>query len=185
MKVTNTKLDGVLIIEPVYHQDYRGYYSEVYSKKTLEQLGIFNTFVQDNHSYTIKKDTIRAIHFQNNPKSQCKLVRCTNGRVLDVVVDLRQDSPTYKQWISVELSKENKKQVYIPHGFGHGFLTLCDDCEVLYKVDQYYDPTLDRAIAWNDPQINILWQVKDPIISLKDSNAPTLKDSDVNFKMEQ
>ena len=179
-KITELGL-GVKIIEPDYFEDFRGYYCETYSKKTLEQLGIIIEFVQDNHSYSLKKGTIRGIHFQNNPKPQVKLVRCVTGRVMDYAVDLRKDSPTYKQWVCIELSKENRKQILIPHGFGHAFITLTDDCEVLYKVDNFYDPKLDRAIRWDDPEINIPWNIKEPIVSKKDIIAPNLKDSDVNF----
>ena len=175
---------GVKVIEPDYFEDFRGYYSEVYSKRTFETLGLDIDFVQDNHSYSIKKGTIRGIHFQNNPIPQLKLVRCTNGRVMDYAVDLRRDSPTFKQWVCVELSKENRKQIMIPEGFGHAFITLCDECEVLYKVNGLYEPSLDRAIRWDDPEISIPWGIDDPIVSKKDINAPYLKDSDVNFSIK-
>lgn len=184
MKITNLELEGVKIIEPQVFEDFRGYYKESYSARTLKQYGIDSVFVQDNHSRTLKKNTIRGIHFQNNPKPQIKLVRCTRGKILDVVVDLRKDSPTFKKWLAIELSEDNNKQIWIPNGFGHGFLTLVDECEVLYKVDEFYEPQYDRAIAWNDPEINIQWGVKEPILSVKDINAPLLKDSDVNLSME-
>lgn len=184
MKITNLELPGVKIIEPRVFEDYRGYYKESYSARKFANNGIDTVFVQDNHSRTLKKGTIRGIHFQNNPKPQIKLVRCTRGRVLDVVVDLRKDSPTFKKWLAVELSEENNKQIWIPSGFGHAFLTLVDDCEVLYKVDEFYEPEYDRAIKWNDPEININWGIENPIVSEKDTNAPLLKDSDVNFSVE-
>ena len=177
-------MTGVKIIEPRVFEDYRGYYKESYSARKFMEHGINTVFVQDNHSRTLKKGTIRGIHFQNNPKPQIKLVRCTRGRVLDVVVDLRKDSPTFKQWLAVELSEDNNKQIWIPNGFGHAFLTLEDDCEVLYKVDEFYEPSCDRAIAWNDPEIKIDWGIAEPIVSEKDMMAPTLKDSDVNLIME-
>lgn len=176
---------GVLLIEPDYYEDYRGYYSESYSKRSLEEVGIFIDFKQDNHSYTKKCGTIRGIHFQNNPYPQTKLVRCTNGTIMDYVVDLRSDSETYKKWIGIELSKENRKQILIPKGFGHAFITLTDDCEVLYKVDNFYNMVYDRAIKWDDPDINIPWQICNPIISIKDMNAPLLKNSDNNLKINQ
>lgn len=175
---------GVKVIQPDYFEDYRGYYCETYSQRTMKSLGIDMVFVQDNHSYSIKKGTIRGIHFQNNPVPQAKLVRCTNGKVMDYAVDLRRDSPTYKQWVCVELSKENRKQILIPSGFGHAFITLTDDCEVLYKVDGLYEPKLDRSIKWDDPEINIPWGITDPIVSQKDIKAPYLKDSDCNFTMK-
>ena len=184
MKITETKLPGVKVLEPTYFEDYRGYYVESYSARLLKEHGLTSVFVQDNHSFTLKEGTIRAIHFQNNPKPQVKLVRCIRGTVLDVVVDLRKDSPTFKEWILMVLSAENRKQLWIPSGFGHGFLTLCDNCEIQYKVDEFYEPSYDRAIAWNDPDINIQWPVATPTVSAKDMAAPFLKDSDVNFSVE-
>jgi dTDP-4-dehydrorhamnose 3,5-epimerase len=185
MTVTQTALLGVKIIEPTYFEDYRGYYAESYSARTLvNDYGIKTVFVQDNHSFSLQRGTLRGIHFQNNPKPQIKLVRCTNGTVLDFAVDLRSDSPTFKQYISVVLSADNHKQIWIPAGFGHAFLTLTDNCEVLYKVDEFYEPKLDRAIRWNDPEIAIAWSIANPIISQKDIDAPTLQNSDVNFTME-
>jgi dTDP-4-dehydrorhamnose 3,5-epimerase len=184
MKITELGLPGVKILEPLYHEDYRGYYAESYSARTLEEHGIRNVFVQDNHSFTLSKGVIRGIHFQNNPKPQVKLVRCSGGTVLDVAVDLRRDSLTFKKWVSVVLSAANRKQILIPNGFGHAFLTLTDDCEVLYKVDEFYEPRCDRAIQWNDPDLAIAWPVKDPVVSKKDTDAPMLKDSDVNLTME-
>ena len=176
---------GVKVIEPDYFEDYRGYYCEVYSKRTLQNLGLKIDFVQDNHSYSMRKGTIRGIHFQNNPVPQAKLVRCTSGRVMDYAIDLRKDSPTFKQWVSVELSKENRKQILIPSGFGHAFITLTDECEVLYKVDGLYEPKLDRSIRWDDPEINIPWNCDNPIVSQKDINAPFLEKSDCNFTLEK
>lgn len=184
MKITELELEGVKILEPKYFEDYRGYYVESYSARTLKELGIDTVFVQDNHSYTIKKGTIRGIHFQNNPKPQIKLVRCVRGRVLDVVVDLRKNSPSYKKWLAVELSEENRKQIWIPEGYGHAFLTLEDNCEIQYKVSEFYYPEFDRAIAWDDEEINVNWNIDNPIVSEKDKNAPKLRDSDVNFVKE-
>ena len=181
MKVTELDLPGVLLIEPDVFKDYRGYYMESYSKRTLEKYGINDEFVQDNHLLSLKKGTIRGIHFQNAPYAQSKLLRCTKGKILDVVVDLRKDSLTYKKWISIELDAESKKQIYIPRGFGHACMSLVDDTEVQHKVDNLYYPEYDRAIAWNDPELNIEWGIKDVIVSEKDKNASLLKDSDVNF----
>lgn len=184
MYIEELSLPGVKIFLPKYFEDFRGYYCETYSSRTMKQHGIDTVFVQDNHSYSIKKGIIRGIHFQNNPKPQVKLVRCTRGRIMDYVVDLRKDSPTFKKWIAVELSEENRKQIWIPSGFGHAFITLQDNCEVQYKVDEWYYPEYDRAIAWNDPDIGIDWGIDNPIISEKDTKAPMLKESDVNFTME-
>jgi dTDP-4-dehydrorhamnose 3,5-epimerase len=183
MRIVSTALPEVKTLEPEYHEDYRGYYSEVYSARTFAEQGIVATFVQDNHSFSLQRGTLRGIHFQNNPKAQAKLVRCARGTILDVVVDLRSDSPTFKQWSSVVLSADNRKQVWIPRGFGHAFLTLTDKCDVLYKVDEFYEPEFDRAIKWDDPEIGIAWPIHDPIISDKDKTAPLLCNSDVNLSL--
>ena len=181
MKITELELPGAKLIEPTYFEDFRGYYCETYSARTLKEFGIDTVFVQDNHSFSQKKGTLRGIHFQNEPKAQTKLVRCVSGTVNDVIVDLRKGSPTFGKWISVILSAENRRQLWIPKGFGHAFLTLTDNCEVLYKVDEFYEPSLDRAIQWNDPEIGIEWPDTNVIISHKDETAPALKNSDVNF----
>lgn len=157
---------------------------ESYSERSLSKLGINDRFVQDNHLRSIKAGTIRGIHFQNNPKAQSKLLRCTKGSIQDVVVDLRKGSPTYKKWISVILDDVKKEQIYIPRGFGHACMSLEDNVEVQYKVDNLYEPQYDRAIAWNDPELAIQWMMKDIIVSEKDKKAPMLKDSDVNFSFE-
>lgn len=182
MQVIDTALPEVKILEPKYFEDYRGYFCETYSKRTVEKCGIFCEFVQDNQSLTLKKGTIRGIHFQNAPHAQSKLVRCIRGRIMDFAVDLRKSSPTYKKWVSVELSEENHRQLWIPAGFGHALLTLVDNCEVQYKVDEFYFPDYDRGIAWNDPEIGIGWGISTPIVSEKDANSPPLCKSDVNFE---
>lgn len=181
MKITRTDIEGLIIIEPQVFGDHRGWFCESYSKKKLSECGIDCEFVQDNHSFSAHKGTIRGLHFQLNPKAQAKLVRCTRGRILDVAVDIRKGSPTYKKWVAVELSDENKKQFFIPKGFAHGFLTLTENVEVQYKTDEYYAPEYDRSIAYNDTEINVDWGIKDPILSEKDKKAPKLCDSDVNF----
>ena len=154
---------------------------ETYSKQTLKELGIVTDFVQDNQSMSAKKGTLRGLHFQNAPKAQTKLIRCTKGAILDVAVDIRRGSPTYLKWISVELTAENKRQLYIPKGFAHGFVTLVDDVEIQYKVDDYYAPECDRSILYNDEEIGVNWGTIEPVLSQKDLNAPRLKDSDFNF----
>lgn len=184
MKTIKTALGGVIIIEPKIFGDDRGWFTETYSKVKLEEIGINSDFVQDNHSFSAQKGTLRGIHFQNNPHAQAKLIRCTKGAVLDVAVDLRRNSPTYKQWVSIELSAENKKMFFIPKGFGHGFLTLTNDVEFQYKVDDYYSPECDRSIRFDDPEIAIDWGIAEPILSDKDKGAPLLKDSDVNFELK-
>ena len=176
MKITKTKLDGVVVIEPDVFGDNRGFFMESWNKKKMEEAGLFYDFVQDNHSKSTVKGTIRGIHFQKGDKAQAKLVRCVKGAVLDIAVDLRKNSPTFKQWVSVELSAENKKQLLIPRGFGHGFLTLTDDVEFLYKADNYYAPEADAGICWNDPDIGVEWGVENPILSEKDKKNLFLKD---------
>lgn len=188
MKKIETKIPGVVVIEPDVHGDHRGYFMETYSTSNFHALGIDNVFVQDNMSFTAKKGTLRGLHFQNDPMAQAKLVSCTKGTVIDVAVDIRKGSPTYKQWVAVELSEENKKMFFIPRGFAHGFLTLTDDVEFRYKVDNLYSKEHDRGIRYDDPSVNVDWggllNGIEPILSDKDKNGPTLDESDCNFKYE-
>ena len=181
MNFIKTELEGVYIIEPKVFGDHRGFFMESYSKRVFEEAGLHYDFVQDNHSSSAVKGTLRGIHFQRGDKAQAKLVRCVKGAVLDVAVDLRPNSPTYKKWVGVELSAENKRQLLIPRGFGHAFLTLTDDVEFLYKADNYYAPEADGGIRWNDPDIGVDWGVEEPILSQKDANAPLLKDAVTDF----
>lgn len=184
MNVVKTEIEDVLIIEAKVFGDNRGWFTETYSKEKFKELGIDIDFIQDNHSFSAQKGTLRGLHFQLNPKAQTKLVRCTKGKILDVAVDIRKGSPTYKKWVAVELSEENKKQLLVPKGFAHGFLTLTDDVEVQYKVDEYYAPECDRSIRFDDPEIGVDWAVENPILSEKDLKAPLLKDSDADFSLK-
>jgi len=181
MNSIKTELEGVYILEPKVFGDPRGWFTESWSKRTMEEAGLHYEFVQDNHSFSAQKGTLRGIHFQMEPYSQAKLVRCTKGAVLDVAVDLRKNSLNYKKWVAVELSAENKRQFLIPRGFGHAFLTLTEDVEFLYKADRYYNFDSDRSIAWNDPEVHIKWPIADPILSDKDKRAPLLKECDINY----
>lgn len=181
MNLVKTKLDGVVIIEPDVFGDNRGFFLESWNKKRMEEVGLFYDFVQDNHSFSAVKGTLRGIHFQKGDKAQAKLVRCVRGAVLDVAVDLRKNSSTFKQWEGVVLSEDNKKQLLIPRGFGHAFLTLTDNVEFLYKADNYYAPDADCGIKWNDPDINIIWGIENPILSDKDRVHPLLKELDCLF----
>lgn len=181
MKRTDLKLPGLCVIEPQVFGDYRGYFMETYSTKAFADIGIQTVFVQDNQSFTAQKGTLRGIHFQNAPMSQAKLIRVTRGTVMDVAVDLRKGSPTYKQWESIEISAENKCMLYIPRGFGHGFVTLTDDVEFCYKVDNLYSREHDRGIRFNDPDIGVEWGITNPLLSQKDMTSPMLCDSDCNF----
>ncbi len=184
MRRIDTKLPGVCIVEPELHGDARGWFMETYSTAAMRAIGIDAAFVQDNQSFSAGRGTLRGIHFQNEPMAQAKLVRVVRGAVLDVAVDLRRGSPTYRQWVAVELSAENRRMLYIPRGFGHGFVTLTDEANFCYKVDNLYCPELDRGVRWNDPSIGVDWGVEDPILSKKDMNSPLLADSDCNFVYE-
>lgn len=181
MKVVSTDIEDLFIIEPQVFGDSRGWFMESWSQKKMEEAGLFYNFVQDNHSFSALKGTLRGLHFQKGSSSQAKLVRCVRGAVLDVAVDLRKNSKTYKKWVGCILSEENKKQFLIPRGFAHGFLTLTDNVEFVYKADNYYDPQADRNIIWNDEEINIDWGIENPILSEKDKKAPKLSESDVDF----
>lgn len=183
MKFTKTYLDGVMIVEPAVFGDHRGWFMEAYNEVNFKKNGVNIKFVQDNQSFSATKGTLRGLHYQLNPKAQTKLVRCTRGAIFDVAVDIRKGSPTFGKWFGIELTAENKKQLLIPKGFAHGFMTLTEDVEVQYKVDEFYAPECDRGIIWNDPQIGIDWPIDiQPILSSKDEIAPLLKDAEINFK---
>lgn len=181
MDIIKTSIQDLYIIQPQVFGDSRGWFTESWSKKAFEEAGLYYDFVQDNHSFSANKGVLRGLHYQKGEAAQAKLVRCTRGGVLDVVVDMRKGSPTYMKWEAVELSCQNHRQLLIPRGFLHGFLTLTDNVEFQYKVDNYYNQEADRSIRWDDPEINIDWGVKDPILSDKDKNAPFLRDSDIDF----
>ncbi len=175
-------LEGVWIIEPEVFGDNRGFFMETWSRREFEENGLFYDFVQDNHSSSTLKGTLRGIHFQRGSKAQAKLMRCVRGTVLDVAVDLRPSSPTYKQWQAVELSEENRRQILIPRGFGHGFLTLTDHVEFLYRADNPYAPEDDTGLLWNDPELGIEWGIENPILSEKDRHNPLLRDTVTGFE---
>ncbi|SHG03556.1 dTDP-4-dehydrorhamnose 3,5-epimerase [Ornithinibacillus halophilus] len=182
MKFTKTNLEDVIIIEPAIFGDHRGWFMETYNEENFLENGINIKFVQDNQSFSAAKGTLRGLHYQLNPKAQIKLVRCTRGAIYDVAVDIRKGSPTFGEWFGIELTAENKKQLLIPKGFAHGFMTLTEDVEVQYKVDELYAPECDRGIVWNDPTIGIDWPMDIiPVLSAKDEKAPLLKDADNNF----
>ena len=173
--MTRTELDGVLLIDVDFHRDDRGFFVESYHKQRFAEQGIPLDFVQDNHSRSVK-GVLRGIHFQDSSAPMAKLVRCTAGRVLDVAVDLRVGSPTFGRWTATELSLENMRQLLVPVGFGHAFLTLTETADVIYKCSGYYAPSAEGAIRWNDPDLKIQWPVKDPIVSDRDAVAPSLQD---------
>lgn len=184
-KVTQLALPEIRILEPQVFPDNRGSSMESLNIRDLEALGINYRFVLDYQADNLLKHTLRGIHFQNNPHAQTKLVRVVHGAIMDFVVDLRSDSPTFKQWTKCELSSANHRQILIPNGFGHAFVTLEDDTSVLYKFDDYYDRECVRTIRWDDPEIAIDWGFSDLIMSESDRAAVTLKDSDVNYSMEK
>lgn len=181
MNIIKTDLLGVYIFEPKVFGDNRGWFIESWSEKTMDEAGFHYNYVQDNHSFSAEKGTLRGLHCQKGDSAQAKLVRCTRGAIMDIVVDVRKGSPTYKQWITVELSESNFRQLLIPRGFLHGFLTLTDDVEFVYKVDNYYDKENDRTVRWNDPEFGIHWGIENPILSERDANAPLYCDSDIDF----
>jgi dTDP-4-dehydrorhamnose 3,5-epimerase len=170
MDVRATKLKGVVVLKPQRFVDGRGFFVEVYAERRFREARIKTNFVQDNQSFSLRRGTIRGLHFQLPPAAQAKLVRVTRGSAYDVAVDLRLGSPTYGQWIGERLSADGGEQIYLPQGFAHGFCTLDADTEIVYKVDSYYAPAYDSGIIWNDPTLNISWPVAhdEAILSDKD-----------------
>jgi dTDP-4-dehydrorhamnose 3,5-epimerase len=169
-----TKLDGLVLLEPVVHGDERGFMVESFSRDAWAQLGVDVEFVQHNHSRSAK-GTLRGIHFQTEP-GQAKLIRCPRGEILDVAVDLRRGSPTYGQWEAHVLDDVKHRQLFVPVGFGHGFVVLSDVADVAYLVSSLYDPETEAGIAWDDPDVGVEWQVADPLLSERDKNAPRLSE---------
>ena len=182
MKVTKTKISDLIIIEPTVFGDTRGYFLESYNKKKFEEVVGKTPFVQDNESKS-SKGVMRGLHFQKPPFEQAKLVRCIEGEVLDVAVDIRKGSPTYGNHVAVKLSGENKKQLFVPRGFAHGFLVLSDTATFAYKVDNTYAPEFDAGIRWNDKELNIQWGLEDSqvMISVKDAELPFLSEFESPF----
>jgi len=182
MKVTETGIADLVIIEPDVFGDHRGWFSETYNKEKLAEFGITYDFIQDNQSFSATVGTLRGLHYQLAPKAQTKLIRCIRGAIFDVAVDLRQDSPTFKQWFGIELTADNYKQLLVPQGFAHGFMTLTPDVEVQYKVDDVYSKEHERSLLWNDKTIDIKWPLDvQPVLSEKDSEAPTFDKAEHNF----
>jgi len=180
MEVIKANIDGLLIIKPDVFGDDRGYFFETYSKRKYAEYGIEEDFVQDNISKSIR-GTIRGLHYQVGDKAQGKLCHVIKGKVLDVAVDIRFDSPTFGQYFSIELTDEDKTQLWIPPGFAHGFAVLSDEVLFVYKCTNYYSKPDERAILYNDPQLNIDWKVENPIVSEKDLNAKLFKEIQADF----
>jgi len=179
-KFTRLSIPEIILIEPKVYRDDRGVFVETYKYSDFAAYGITDSFVQDNHSTSVK-GVLRGLHYQTNPKAQGKLIRCMKGKIFDIAVDIRRSSPTYRKWAGCELSAETNLMLYIPPGFAHGFMVLTDIAEVLYKCTTEYSPENERGIFWNDPDINIDWPIKTPVLSAKDKAYPVLKDSDNNF----
>lgn len=165
-----TEIEGLVLFEPEVHGDERGFLAEVFRDSAIKKLGIDVDFVQDNHSRSSAR-VLRGLHMQ---RGQAKLVRCARGRIFDVAVDLRPESPSYKRWEGYELDDVDHRQLFIPDGFGHGFCVLAGTADVLYRLSSYYDPDLESGIAWDDPEVAINWPISDPIVSDRDRKAPRL-----------
>ena len=185
MQVDSFDIAGPLLLTPKRHGDLRGFFAEVYRQDQFDAAVGPTVFVQDNHSRSARRGTIRGLHYQSPPHAQAKLVRVTRGAVLDVVVDARHGSPSYGRHVAVELSEENGRQLWVPTGFLHGFCTLTDDVEFLYKVTDYYSPENDGAVAFDDPDLAIAWPMQgEASVSDKDRNAPAFKDLGPVFRFE-
>jgi dTDP-4-dehydrorhamnose 3,5-epimerase len=183
MIVESTPLDGVLVINCSKFIDGRGFFSELYNLRDFSKMGISDVFVQDNHSVSHSAQTVRGLHFQSPPHAQAKLIRCGRGKLFDVAVDIRIGSPTYGHWFGAVLSAENGRQLFIPAGFAHGFSTLAHDTEIVYRCSDYYAPSHEGAIKFDDPDLGIDWKLSDsrPIVSEKDSTASSFAELNSPF----
>lgn len=170
---TRMAIPDVVLIEPKVFSDDRGYFLETYKESEFREIGITEKFSQDNHSFS-RKNVLRGLHFQLPPAAQGKIIMAITGAIWDVAVDIRKDSPTFRRWVAHELSGENRKMLYLPPGFAHGFTVLSDETHIVYKCTSEYAPDLDRGIVWNDPSIAVAWPVADPIVSGKDRQLPLL-----------
>jgi dTDP-4-dehydrorhamnose 3,5-epimerase len=181
IEVKSLGLEGVLEISPRKFGDNRGFFSETYNAESFAEAGITLRFVQDNHSLSTAKGVLRGLHYQLPPRAQAKLVRVTNGSILDVVVDIRRNSPTFRKWISLEVSAKKWNQILVPEGFAHGFVTLEENTEVVYKVTDHYSPEHDRSLSFNDPSIGVDWSVDALAVQVsdKDRKAPLLDGADI------
>ena len=177
MKLRPTTLPTVLILEPTAFGDDRGWFMETYNSAEFRKHGLPEVFLQDNHSYS-KKGVVRGLHYQLQ-QPQGKIVRCTRGAILDVAVDIRRNSPTFRQWVGVELTEKNREMLWIPPGFAHGFSVLSDEADVLYKTTTLWHQPSDRSILWNDPDLAIDWRVEDPSVSPKDAAGKLLRDAEL------
>ena len=179
MEIISTEIPDVKILIPKKFGDHRGFFSEVYNAQALKDLGIAGDFIQDNHSLSAAKGVLRGLHYQVPPKSQAKLIRVLHGTILDVALDIRRNSPTFGKHVCAVISSENWRQIYVPSGFAHGFVTLEPNTEVFYKVTDFYSPKHERGIRWNDPALGIKWGVDeaDAVLSDRDKVHPLLRDA--------
>lgn len=186
MKITETGLPGLLIIEPGVFEDSRGYFFESFNEEKLKNEGISYRFVQDNQSKSAY-GVIRGLHYQTDPKAQTKLVRVLNGEIFDVAVDMRKGSPTFGKWFGLDISCKNRKQLLIPKGFAHGFSVLSEKAVVFYKCDEFYAPEYDAGVIYNDPDLNIDWKIPadKALLSVKDSKLPLFKEAKNNFSFSK
>jgi dTDP-4-dehydrorhamnose 3,5-epimerase len=184
MQIEKLDISGLVLLAPERHGDERGFFSETFRADILAASGIGLTFVQDNHTYSAQKGVLRGLHFQVPPRAQGKLIRCSRGSILDVVVDIRKGSPSFGRHIAVELSAVNWRQLWVPPGFAHGYVTLEADCEVIYKVTEYHAPDCDRGIAWDDPDLRIDWRYlgAEVVVSDRDRKLPRLADTAPAFQ---
>lgn len=187
MQIVALDIPDILVITPSRYGDKRGFFSETFRMDVFASHGVEVVFVQDNHVHSAQKGVLRGLHFQAPPHAQGKLVRCVKGAIFDVGLDIRVGSPTYGRHVAVELSAENWRQLWVPPGFAHGYVTLEDDCEVIYKVTDYYTPDCDHGIAWNDPVLAIDWRIpaNDVILSEKDRKQPNLRDAPQVFQFSR
>ncbi len=183
MKATTIEIPGPLIVQPDLHRDDRGLFTQVYTANDYARHGITVGFVQDNYSISLKKGTIRGMHYQLAPCAQSKLIHVVAGAIWNVIVDLREGSQWFAKWWAIELSAENLTQLFLPEGFANGFCALSDDAAVCYKVDRYYSPEHERGFRWDDPSVGIDWPVKEPILSDRDRLAPLFEQAEYNFPM--
>lgn len=174
------ELPEVLLIEPEVHRDSRGWFCETYKRSEFARFGLEAPLVQENHSFSLA-GVLRGLHYQNPPRAQGKLVRAVAGEIFDVAVDIRKDSCTYKRWVAVHLSAENRRMLYIPPGFAHGFCVVSEAAEVVYQTTEEYAPELEAGIRWNDPELGIEWPVRQPILSPRDATLPLLAEADNQF----
>ena len=187
MQIERFKIEDIFVIVPARHGDHRGFFSETYRKNLLSAEGVNADLIQDNHVYSAERGVLRGLHYQIPPHPQGKLVRCARGAILDVGVDIRQSSPTYGQHIAVELSAANWKQLWVPPGFAHGYVTLEPDSEVIYKVTDYWSPDCERGLAWDDPSLGIDWRLSPTnlILADRDRSNPRLADIEPAFQYNQ